>query len=282
MKTMIKLIACDLDGTLLDSRKQLPPGFFAQIKKMKRVRFVAASGRQYHNLLKIFAPVLNELTIIAENGALIWENGSIIHRESLAPADAYFMIQKAKNTDRAYPILCTEQCAYIEKGPEQMMEQVFRSYDRCCVIDDLSRMVPEGNICKLAVHSLDNRAEFDIYPVLRQEKGDFRVILSGTASVDVMKQGVSKGKALEMIQRRMGLEPGECLAFGDYLNDCELLQAVEESYAMENGHSELKRIAKHIAPSNDDFGVMQVIYAIERQNGFYADSVIAEKVHSGN
>ena len=51
------------------------------------------------------------------------------------------------------------------------------------------------------------------------------------------------------------------MAFGDYLNDCELLQAVGESYAMENAHPTLKALARHIAPSNDENGVMRVVRA---------------------
>ena len=49
------------------------------------------------------------------------------------------------------------------------------------------------------------------------------------------------------------------MAFGDYFNDCELLESVEESYAMANALEEIKRIAKHIAPGNDENGVLRVI-----------------------
>ena len=74
-----------------------------------------------------------------------------------------------------------------------------------------------------------------------------------------MKPGVHKGMAMRGLQRMLGVEPEECMAFGDYLNDCELLEAVGESYAMENAHPQLKAMAKHIAPSNDDNGVIRVI-----------------------
>lgn len=49
------------------------------------------------------------------------------------------------------------------------------------------------------------------------------------------------------------------MAFGDYLNDAQMLQCCEESYCMENGHPDLKKLAKHIAASNDDNGVMDVL-----------------------
>ncbi len=77
--------------------------------------------------------------------------------------------------------------------------------------------------------------------------------------VDVMKPGVTKGGAMRGVQKKLGITPEECMAFGDYLNDCELLQSVGESYAMENAHPRLKEMARHIAPSNDEDGVMRVI-----------------------
>ena len=74
-----------------------------------------------------------------------------------------------------------------------------------------------------------------------------------------MKPGVHKGAAMRGLQSLLGIRPEECMAFGDYLNDCELLEAVGESYAMENAHPTLKRLARHIAPSNDEDGVMRVL-----------------------
>ena len=89
--------------------------------------------------------------------------------------------------------------------------------------------------------------------------GDHSVILSGANWVDVMKPGVNKGRAMRMLQAIKGVSPDESMAFGDYLNDWELLQSVTESYAMENALEELKKIARHIAPPNDEDGVMRVV-----------------------
>ncbi|MFR8178319.1 MAG: HAD hydrolase family protein [Christensenellales bacterium] len=71
-------------------------------------------------------------------------------------------------------------------------------------------------------------------PALRAKlEGPLSIILSGEHWVDVMKPGVNKGCAMRGIQQKLGISAAECMAFGDYLNDCELLQAVGESYAME-------------------------------------------------
>ena len=89
--------------------------------------------------------------------------------------------------------------------------------------------------------------------------GHLSVILSGYSWVDVMKPGVDKGSAMRTLQRLRGLTPDECMAFGDYLNDREMLMAVTESYAMDNALDSIKKIAKHIAPGNDENGVIRVI-----------------------
>ena len=75
------------------------------------------------------------------------------------------------------------------------------------------------------------------------------------------KLRVSMRTEIRRIQQKLGISAAECMAFGDYLNDCELLQAVGESYAMENAHPALKALARHIAPSNDENGVMRVVRA---------------------
>ena len=78
---MIKLIASDLDGTLLkNGAQELPPDIFPIIRELRQkgIRFVAASGRQYYNLRLLFKPVMDEIFYIAENGSLCICNDKIL------------------------------------------------------------------------------------------------------------------------------------------------------------------------------------------------------------
>ena len=77
--TPIRLIAADMDGTLLDSRSRLPAGIFPMIRELtgRGIRFVIASGRQYYNLESLFRPVADRLTFVAENGAAVFEKGEL-------------------------------------------------------------------------------------------------------------------------------------------------------------------------------------------------------------
>ena len=86
---MIKLIASDLDGTLLlNGAQSLPEELFPLIKKLKEmgILFVAASGRQYANMKRMFAPVADEIAYISENGGLALQNDKVLYQDSFDPA----------------------------------------------------------------------------------------------------------------------------------------------------------------------------------------------------
>ena len=74
-----------------------------------------------------------------------------------------------------------------------------------------------------------------------------------------MNLGVNKGEGLKQIQKKMGIKREESAAFGDFLNDIELLESVENSYAMENAHERCKESAKFIIGSNNDYAVTREI-----------------------
>ena len=74
-----------------------------------------------------------------------------------------------------------------------------------------------------------------------------------------MDPTAGKGRALLALADALGVPQARTLAFGDYLNDYELLQAAGTAYAMENAHPDIKAIAHHIAPSNTEAGVVTVL-----------------------
>ncbi len=82
-KHLIKLVATDLDGTLLNSKKELPEDFSEWVYKHKEIKTVIASGRQYYNIKKLFPGMEDSLVFIADNGGLVFENNKIIYRYNL-------------------------------------------------------------------------------------------------------------------------------------------------------------------------------------------------------
>ena len=86
--------------------------------------------------------------------------------------------------------------------------------------------------------------------------------VSGPHWLDVMAAGVSKGAGLRTLQEALEVGRDETAAFGDYLNDLEMLDAAAHSYAMANAHPRLRARARHIAAANSDNGVARAIEAM--------------------
>ncbi len=86
-----------------------------------------------------------------------------------------------------------------------------------------------------------------------------QVVVSAKIWLDVMNAKASKGAAIRHLQQALGFTRQQTMSFGDYFNDVEMLEQSYHSYAMANAHPEVKAIARFIAPSNEESGVLQVI-----------------------
>ena len=260
---MIKLIATDMDGTLLDSRKNMPGDILPVVRALRGmgVDFVIASGRQYAALRRDLGELADEVIFLAENGALIMEKEKRLFIDPL-PADTIRpIIERTRGMEGIHPVICRAGAALIQKtAPEEFVRNVMMYYDSTEVVDNLLDVCNGlDDVCKIAFYD-EGDAEHHEYPLLREVLPEsLAVILSGYSWVDVMKPGANKGRAMRMLQEIKGVGPQQCMAFGDYLNELEMLGSVTESYAMQNALPEIRAAAKHIAPSNDENGVVRVI-----------------------
>jgi len=260
---MIRLIAADMDGTLLDSEKRLPKEFPEIVRRLKEkgVRFVIASGRQAATLMSDMGELADELTYIAENGAVIAEGGRQLYVDPMDPKDVRRILEETKDLPGIHAVLCCADRAVIgASAPEEFCRNVKMYYESTEIVPDLLHALDTvGGVCKIAFYD-EGDAEHHEYPILKRLFADkLPVILSGYNWVDLMKPGVHKGGAMKRLQELMGVPREECMAFGDYLNDKEMLEAVRASYAMGNALEEVKAVARYVAPTNDENGVMRVI-----------------------
>lgn len=260
---MIRLIACDLDGTLLDGERRLPARLPALMDELDRrgVCFCAASGRQYENVYKTFGDLADRMYYIAENGAVLCRGKKRLQSAEL-PGE-YFTrpIEIVRSTPGLSCAMSCRDSAYFEGTPDPVFEENARIYyteRRFC--GDLIEVARTEKPYKLAVFCKD-RAEEIALPLMRECENNFSVMLAGADWVDLMGQTVSKGEGLRGLCALLGIDPADCMAFGDYLNDLALLEAAGHSYCMENGHPDLKRAAKHIAPPNTEDGVVRAVCA---------------------
>ncbi|WP_430812681.1 MULTISPECIES: HAD family hydrolase [unclassified Carboxylicivirga] len=257
---MIKMIVSDMDGTLLNSDKQLPHDF-AEVYRMMQaagIQFVVASGRQYYTLVNEFKHLNHNISFIAENGGFInWQQQSKLTK-ALKASDARDIIQTFRSLPGVNIVLCGKGGAYVENTESKaFIDEMSKYYVKHTVVDDLLSV--DDDILKIAVNDFHNLEE-TVYPLAMEKHGDdYQISASSPIWLDVMPKGVNKGKAIRLLQDEMGIRPEETMAFGDYLNDLEMLQTVHHSYAMANAHPLIKETARFATDSNDNNGVMKAI-----------------------
>ena len=144
---MIKLIATDMDGTLLKSNNEIQDGFYDVFHKLKEkdIIFAAASGRQYYNLLERFKGLDNNMMFIAENGTFVVYRGEELIVNSLDKEIALELIKVGRTIENSYIILCGKNSAYIESRDERLIEQTEKYYARYEVVEDLNNQISSLN-----------------------------------------------------------------------------------------------------------------------------------------
>ena len=258
---MIRLAASDLDGTLLDSSGNLPDGIFALIEELYKhgIYFCAASGRQLVSLEKMFAPVRDKIIFIAENGAICAYRGEIFFCKLLSAEKtrlALGEICKIRGGD-VYPLLCTPDCAYYEDDVQPFVSYVEASYLNTAH-RRFSDVLKKTGVCKIAL--FDGKGpENNTMKILPEKLEGMRVIQSGATWLDISAEGVNKGVALGFVQKKFRFLRSECAAFGDHMNDYEMLLACEHAYVTENAFEGLKSLIGKTIPSNDEGGVLHAL-----------------------
>lgn len=264
--SMPKIIALDLDGTLLDSRKNFPAEFPEWVRSHPETAFVLASGRQIYALLDQFSEIKDMLWYIAENGACVYHAGEFLCVDSMKPEDSLKILEEFEGVPGCEPLVCGLKSAYVRDCGGQAKEESTKYYTHIEYNDDLRSCALKDRILKIAIFVNGFRAE-EVYTSLPPRKDGLLTLLSGDSWIDIANASIGKGAALRAIQGILGASPEETAAFGDYLNDMSLFEAAAESYAMANAHPELKDAAKHITRyTNDENGVMEALKEMENEN----------------
>lgn len=259
---MIKLIASDIDGTLVEnSTAVLHPEMFDLIKKLKQkgILFCAASGRQYQSIANMFAPVKDDIIFLAENGAHIrYQDKDILlvemKREYIE--EIVHTIRK-ENPDGDY-IVSTDDGSIMDTKNQEFIDLITYGYrNKFRLVEDvLAENVP---IIKVAAFKKDSIRKLGERLLIPKFSDRVKATMAGEEWVDYMEASVDKGNALQTIQEYFHISKEETIAFGDNSNDIGLLKAAGRGFAVENAIDEVKQAATDICPSYDKLGVYQTI-----------------------
>lgn len=255
----IRLIATDMDGTLLNSNHEVNDSFWPVFRKLKDqgIIFVAASGRQYYNLLKALDAVKDEVIFAAENGSYVVFQDQEIHVQATDHDIVRELIHISKNIPNTYPIICGKKKAYVQNDEPEFLDHLKLYFERYEIVEDLLK-VEDDQFLKFTLCDLAG-SEGNSYPHYKQFETTLQVKVSGPIWLDISHKQANKGKAMEVLQAKFGVSFEETMVFGDYFNDLEMLQKGAYSYAMANAHEDVKKVARFVAKSNDENGVVEVL-----------------------
>lgn len=257
----IKLIAVDMDGTFLNSQMNYDRDrFFQQYEKMKAegIHFVVASGNQYYQLKSFFGDIQDELTYVAENGAFVVEKGVELFSVDIPKESVTLILDELISHTTISVVLCGKESAYVhESVSDSFFQIVNKYYHRLQRVPNLHEV--DDQILKFAL-SCPEEETIVIRDLLAGKIGHIvTAVSSGHGSIDLIDPNHHKATGIQLLQQRWSVEDDETMAFGDGGNDIEMLKHVKYGFAMANGSDEVKTVAAHVAPSNNESGVLEVI-----------------------
>lgn len=257
---MIKLVATDIDGTLLeegtDALNEEIYDLILELKKKGAV-FAAASGRQYASIYKLFEPVANEMIFVAENGSYIVCRGQDIREIGMDQKMVHKLIREIRNVPGCEIGLSCKGCMYIESSDPDFYDLLANGYhNEVEIVEDLLEI--ENPVIKIALYKESGVTE--IFEQFSEKwKEIFRVLISGEKWVDFMEYAADKGNAIAHIQKTLHFTEEETMVFGDNDNDIGMFAHAKYSYAIGNAKESVKEAARFIADTNANQGVLKVL-----------------------
>ena len=288
---MIKLIASDMDGTLLNHNHKIPKENVELINYAKNqgIEFVVATGRAYYEAL----PALNEENIncdvISFNGGIVYDkNGNIISITPMIPKDLYYTIEILKSFDISYQLYTkntiytksieTDINAYIDlirsngydPDVEHLRAEAQQKLDVGYIteVENIELYLNEKENPPIKIIAISNDiSKLENATKLLSENTSISVTSSGANNIEIMHKNATKGEALKEIAKIYGINLENAVAIGDNLNDQAMLDIVGYSVAMKNGNTILKEQAKYVTEkTNSEGGVADTIFKLIEEN----------------
>lgn len=284
---MVKLIAIDMDGTLLTPNHTISERNIAAIERAKSegIEVVIATGRAYHDAREIVESTGLELPFICLNGALIInDTKEVLNSHSIAPHLIKEIVSELDSELLHYNVY-TDKTVYttsIEDEIEQYQhfidvmggdinaeERVRARIEKGYLVevedfDEVYQREDEDVLKYLAKSS--NRANLQRSQHYLNAIDGLYATSSGPGNIEVTAKDAQKGKALAMYCERMGITMDDCMAIGDNYNDLSMLKRAGTSVVMGNGAIDIKSYADIVVGSNVEDGVAEAIEGILNRN----------------
>ena len=263
------MIVTDMDGMLLDEKGEFDRSRLKNILDeldKRDIRFVVATGNEIHRMRLLFGDLLERVTLIAANGARIFDKNEILlgtcwSQDLVAQVLSYF---EGRERD-VHLVVTAENGAFVKMGTVfPMIEKVMTAemaqefYQKINFVETLH---PDDfpQVLKMSM-VVNEQVAVQATRQLNQDFADtLNAVTSGYGAIDILQKGIHKAWGLEQLMQKWEIQEQEIMAFGDSENDIEMLQLAGISYAMENADPRVKTVADHLAPANTEAGVLKIL-----------------------
>ena len=268
-KMDIRVIATDMDGTLLDPKGQLDlPRLEKILDKLDQcdIRFVIATGNEVHRMRQLLGHLAERVVLVVANGARIFENNELIQAQTWddAMVDRALAHFKGRECQDQFVVTAMnggfvkEGTVFTELDKFMTPEMIEKLYQRMQFVDEFDSNL-FGGVLKMSMVVGEERLDSVLQEINDLFDGHVRAVSSGYGCIDILQDGIHKAWGLVELLKRWNLKPEQIMAFGDSENDIEMLELAGISYAMENAEEVVKEIATKVAPANSQAGVYKVL-----------------------
>ena len=265
----IRVIATDMDGTLLDPKGQLDlPRLEKILDKLDQcdIRFVIATGNEVHRMRQLLGHLADRVVLVVANGARIFENNELIQAQTWDDAIVDRALAHFKGRECQDQFVVTamnggfvkEGTVFTELDKFMTPEMIEQLYQRMNFVDEFDPNL-FGGVLKMSMVVGEERSESVLQEINDLFDGHVRAVSSGYGCIDILQDRIHKAWGLVELLKRWNLKPEQIMAFGDSENDIEMLELAGISYAMENAEEAVKRVATKVAPANSQAGVYKVL-----------------------
>lgn len=281
---MIKLIASDMDGTLLNDDHMISEENLKAIRKAQEMgrHFTIVTGRDYGAVKSYLDECNLKCECILSNGAEYRDvDGNIIESVYMNKTsvkivfdilnEANLCIQLMTNKGSYITNKESDKKAIIERfklfNPKMTEEEViefvesFHKQRGMKEIDNIYKILEDDiEILKIVTFDNDEKLIARLKDKLRESTSDLAVASTFSNDIEISDIEAQKGLILAKTIKKMGIDKSEVIVLGDSFNDYSMFTEFENSYAMENAIPEIKEIAKYITDTNNNDGVAKAIY----------------------
>ncbi|MGT2685943.1 Cof-type HAD-IIB family hydrolase [Streptococcus porcinus] len=248
---MIKLVATDMDGTFLTENHTYDKKRLAALLpklKAKGIIFAVSSGRSLLAIEQLFADFLDDIALIAENGSLVQYQNQVIFADFMTKKQYVEVAERILENPyyvETGMLFSGQKASYILEGASQdYINRMHLFYENIKIISDFDEM-DDDSIFKITT-TFTGETVLDGSAWLDQKIPYISAVTTGFESIDVILAEVNKGFGIAHLCQALDIKAEEVIAFGDNLNDYQMLEYVGQAVATANARPEIIALADQV------------------------------------